>query len=396
MTAAEISRWSRRFVLAGCVFLVMWQLSRFLAVPRQVEVYLGLYGFVFHVIFAKAYSLIPTYFNRELAFTRAPAVQFPLTVAGVIGLVAGSLSTATVLGQVGAVGWLLGVLVFAGVILLSISDNILGAETATSSVNEQRVRIDRFSNFFVPFALGYLLLGAIETAGYYFGGFTLIGAYHPRVTHVLGAGTASLLIFTIGFRLLPRFFAAHPPEWLVAVVLPAGAIGPVLLAISLPAGDLMVIGGLLLSVAIIGYLSVIVILFHRSDRSRVGFYGVGFGALFGASGAGFGVWLVILGVHPTLVAAHYQLMLLGFLGLTIIGVSFQFYPPAVSTWPGVSDRSAIIAIVLIASGVIAHVVGTLLGQPAFVMPVSALLSAAGALLYAVIIAALFRERFNHI
>jgi hypothetical protein len=41
----------------------------------------------------------------------------------------------------------------------------------------------------------------------------------------------------------------------------------------------------------------------------------------------------------------------GFLGLSIVGVLFQFYPPAVGAWPGGSDRTALAAIVTLAFGV---------------------------------------------
>lgn len=88
MTAAEVSARVRRFVLAGVGFLLVWQVARLAGVPRRTEVVLGLSGFVLHVLFGKAYALLPAYFDRGLAWPRAPAVQFPLTVLGVLGLAA--------------------------------------------------------------------------------------------------------------------------------------------------------------------------------------------------------------------------------------------------------------------------------------------------------------------
>lgn len=40
------------------------------------------------MIFGKGYALIPSYFDRTLAFARAPLLQLPLSVVGVLCLVA--------------------------------------------------------------------------------------------------------------------------------------------------------------------------------------------------------------------------------------------------------------------------------------------------------------------
>lgn len=118
MTAATVSQWARRYVLTSILFLLAWQVGVVVGIPRHTEVVLGIYGFVLHMIFGKAYSLVPVYFNRELEFSHAPAVQFPFVVAGTGGLVGMSLQLGPPwLGSVGAILWSLGVGVFLGTLL---------------------------------------------------------------------------------------------------------------------------------------------------------------------------------------------------------------------------------------------------------------------------------------
>jgi hypothetical protein len=82
MTAASVSKWARWFVIASVSFLVVWQLAALAGVPRRTEVVLGVYGFVLHMVFGKAYSLLPAYFDRSLSPTWGPGVHLPATVAG--------------------------------------------------------------------------------------------------------------------------------------------------------------------------------------------------------------------------------------------------------------------------------------------------------------------------
>ncbi len=82
MRPERVSRW---FVTASALFFVGLHAAMAVAAPRRVVVTLGLHGFVLHVLFGKAYALVPSYFNRDLAWDRGPAVQFPLSVLGTAG-----------------------------------------------------------------------------------------------------------------------------------------------------------------------------------------------------------------------------------------------------------------------------------------------------------------------
>ena len=367
MTAARVTKWAQRFLGTAALFLVFWQVAALAGLDSRVGVVLGLYGFVMHTVFGKAYSLIPSYFDRQLAVPQAPAIQYPLTVGGTVGLAADAWLGPTTLGAAdglfaaaGGVLWALGVAVFLTAIAWTVRDNFLGAETGTSNVNRARKRVDRVANAFVPVVLAYLAGAAYETAAAETPLPALLGDSPAGTAHLLGAGVAALLVFAVGFRLLPRFMAATPPRGAVFLVLPAGALGPILIALGLPTGPaapagtppepLFVAGALLEATAVVGFAFVVTTLFVRTDRDRVGFWGPLAGGFAGTVAVVLGVWFALVGLDPDLIAAHLRLNLLGFLGLTIVGVVYQFYPPNVGSFRGANDRTALVSIGLLAAG----------------------------------------------
>jgi hypothetical protein len=393
MSAATVSRGARRFLLASAAALVLALAADLAALPRRTLVVLALFGFVLHALFGKAYSLVPSYFDRRLAVPRAPAVHLPLSLVGVAGLALAPLAGVPgLVGTVGAAGWALGVAVFLAALGWTLRGNLTGAETATGEASAGRRTVDRFANAFVPVVLAYLALGSYETLAAVVGLPAVLGPYPPRASHLLGAGTAALLVFAVGFRLLPRFLVAHPPRALVAVVLPAGAVAPLLLAASLARRGLAFrTGAALEAVAVVGFALSFVALFARSDRRRVGFYGVFAGVVAGLLAVAAGLWIAFGPSVPGLVPAHLRLNLVGFLGLTVVGVSYQFYPPAVGTFPGAGDRTALVALVALAGGLLLTAAGLVAGNAALGDAGTAV-SLAGALLHLYLLAGLFRER----
>lgn len=355
--AAQASSWSRRFVYTGAIFLVAWQVIVVAGASRQAAVTVGLLGFVFHTIFGKGYALIPTYFDRELATTRFMPLHLGLTALGVMFLAVHAERGVQTVGQFGAGMWMAGITLFVGTIAWTIRTNPTGAETGTSEANSDRQPIDRIANLFMPIALGYLVAGSYELLAVHSGFPAILHGYPPQATHLLAAGTGALLVFAIGFRLLPRFLVARSPRPLVWLVLPTGALAPVFLAAGLPAGRVFQIGAVLQAIAIAGFALAFWILFVRSDRRRIGFYGVLSSTFFGLAGVAFGLVFAVDHISVSLIDAHLRLNLLGFLGLAIIGVSYQFYPPAIGTWPGIGDRLAGTVIALFTVGLLLEVVG---------------------------------------
>ena len=395
MAAAIVSRWAQRYVTASTLFFLLWQVGVLAGISRSAEVVLGVFGFVLHMLFGKAYSLVPSYFDRELAAPHAPAVQLPFTVAGTVGLFVASLRVdipwADAAGAVGAVLWALGVAVFLGALLLTIRGNLSGAATATGGANAHRKPVDRAANAFVPVGLTYLAVGSYGVVAVHTGLPALLDGSLPRVSHLLAAGTGALFVFALGFRLLPRFLVATPPAWLVAVVLPAGALGPALLAVTLGDGPGFVLAALVETVAVVGFALAYGTLFVRSDRRRVGFYGVLAGVCGGVLAVALGLSFAFGHRSPALELVHFRLNVLGFLGLTIVGVAYQFYPPAVGTFRGASDRTALVSIGALAGGLLAQLAGTLVALSPLLLA-GELLTLAGAALYAYVLLAVFDAR----
>ncbi len=388
-----ISRWARRYALSSASFLLLWQLSAVLGAPRRTEVALAVYGFVFPMVFGKAYSLVPTYFDRTLAFSRAPAAGFPFVVVGAGGLAAATLrGTPPWLAPTGAFAWAVGVAVFLGTLGWTVRNNPTGRATATGEHNADRRAVDRVANAFVPVAFSYLVVGTYATLGLHTGLPPLLDGYPPRVTHLLAAGAAGLLVFALGFRLLPRFFSASLPRSLAVATLLPGAVGPGLLAARLLAADLPFrVGALLETGGVCGFALAVSLLFRRSGRRRVGLSTVLVAAGFGVLGVGFGLWFAFEAPAAALVRAHLRVNLLGFLGLTVVGLAYQFYPPAVGSLPGASDRTARVSVLALAGGLLAQVGGLVLGLPR-ATTLGEWLTLCGALCYAYLLLAAFRTR----
>jgi hypothetical protein len=392
MAQATTSRWARRTVAVGVVALPVWQTAVLLGAPSATTVALGLLGFVLHVALGKAAALVPSHFDRDLAVPHAPAVSLPLTAVGAAGVAVGGLPTSPpVVGALGATCWTLGVAAAVGTLAWTVRDNPTGRETGTSDANAERRSLDRYANAFVPIALLYLLVGSYALLAGVTPLPTVVDGSRPGAVHLLAAGGAGLLVLAVGSRLLPRFLVVRPWRPPLLVALPAGAVGPALIAAGLPAGPWFRIGAAAEAAAIIAFAASYLAWYVRSDRRRVALRGPLFGVLAGAVAVGVGAWFAIAGVEPTLAVVHRRLNLLGFLGLTVVGLTVQFYPPAVGTVPGSSDRGAAAILGLLAGGLAVEVGGLATGLGAVVVA-GRLLALAGAGWYAVVLLSLFRER----
>jgi len=391
--SATLSRWSRALVASGVCWLVAWQAAALGGLARRTTVALGLYGFVLSVVFGKAYSLVPSYFDRALAWERAPAVHLPLAVVGTAGLALAPLADVpAAVGAAGATAWAAGTAVFLATLGWTLRDNPTGAETGTGDHNADRRPVDRAANLFVPVVFAYLAVGSWETlAGRVAVLPAALDGYPPRATHLLAAGGAALLLFAVGFRLLPRFLVTDLPAWVPWAVLPPGAVGPVLLAAGLPAGPTFRAGAVLEAVAVVGFAAAYAHLYRTSDRDRVGFDGTLLGSIAAALAVALGLSFAFGAVDPALVAAHYRLNLLGFLGLSVVGVTFQFYPPTVGRFPGAGDDLARVAMGLIAGGLALELLGAAV-PVALATTAGRALALAGAVAYAYLVLGVFVQR----
>lgn len=364
MSPATVSRWAQAFLLASAVCLVAAQVVALAGAGRRPVVVLGLYGFVLLVVFGKAYSLVPSYFERDLVWPGAMPLHLVLAVLGIVSLaLAAHFDAPPLLGSVGALAWAAGVAVFCLTIGVTVRDNVTGADTGTGGANEDRRALDRFANAFVPVALAYLVSGTYELVAANTALPALVGSAPARVTHLLAAGFALLMLFAIGARLLPRFLVASPPPRLVRAVLPAGALGPLLLAVGYPSGWLFRAGATLEAFAVVAFAVVYAVLFYSSDRDRVGLYGPLLGLALGTVGVALGVWFAVAGFTGAVTSAHLRLNLFGLLGVSVVGVLYQFYPPAIADWPLTGDRLAFWTLVGLAVGVLTSAAGAAVAAP---------------------------------
>lgn len=132
-------------------------------------------------------------------------------------------------------------------------------------------------------------------------------------------------------------------------------------------------------------------LFVGSDRRRLGFYAVGAGAVAGTLGVALGVHTAVVGFEPGWLVAHRRLNLLGFLGLTVVGVALTLYPPSAGRFPGAGDRTGWLAVGGIAGGLGVEVAGHLADLDPAVIAGRAL-SLVGAMAFAWLLLGLFVQR----
>ncbi|QLK25271.1 hypothetical protein HYG81_14390 [Natrinema zhouii] len=390
---ATISRWSRAFVAVGIGFFVAWQVAVAVGFPRAATVPLGVFGFVFHVVFGKAYTLVPSYFARELAVPSAPAVHLPFALLGTVGAFAAGAGFGPPV-VAGATSWLLGCLVFVATLCWTVRDNPTGRETGTGAASAHRRRVDRLANAAIPVVFTYLLVGSALPRAVALDLEPSAVPPGPATTHLLAAGAAAVLVFAVGFRLVPRLLVVSVRPSLVGVVLLAGVTGPALLAVDFRGRTLFRLGAALQAIALLGFAIAIADLVRRSNRRRVGWRAILGAAACAALVALLGLTFAFApasSVPATAFDAHYRLAIGGFLGLTIVGVTYHFYPPAVASTAGIGDRTARWSVTALLGGLGLEVSGSLASVSPLV-GAGRWLSLLGAVLYAAVLWTIFLER----
>ncbi len=355
-----MERASRLYVTTGATFFVAWTLAAVLGAPARTQTVLAVMGFVLHVAFGKSMTLVPSYFESELRYPGAPFLQYPLTAGGAALLAWSSAGSGReVFAATAAAMWLSGVLVFAASLLSSVAGGYLRRETGTAESKQELRKVDLAANLFAPFAFVYLVLGSYEVLALDTGLPPVFDGYPPAAYHLLAAGFAAMLVFSVGFRLLPRLMKGRPSVLSVAPVLAAGALAPPLVSLGFTREPFLQIGGALLAFAVAGFAAVVLRIYLKSDSSRVGADAVAVAAVAGVTGVSIGLYMAFYGVDTALLRLHYRFNLAGFLGLTIVGVAYHLYPPAVSRLPYAGDRAARFSVASVAGGLVLEAVGGL-------------------------------------
>lgn len=359
-----VSRWTRRFAIASAISMVGLQIAVLLAIPLHAIAIVGLFGAVLPMTFGMAYLLLPSYVGRTLASDRLPGVHLVFTYLGAGLLLAGEM---TEFGDwviaIGAVLWSVGVAIFVGTVCWTVIPVVsMGLSTVQRSSGLPGGPAQFAA---IAIAIGYLIVGTIALLCVHTGLPNPINATFPAVVHFYGVGFAALLIFALGARLMPGFFDVDLPSVSTWGVLVPGSVAPAVLAVQFWNPPWFAVGAGLATVAMVGHAGTVIFVASRTDRSRIGLYGIVLGALGGVVGVGIATAGVVGIGSVQFVRLHVPIVLNGFLLVTIVGYAYQFFPVTTGRFRGASERVALSTLLLLALGTALQASGILMGLELF-------------------------------
>jgi hypothetical protein len=322
-------------------------------VSFRVMAVVGLFGAVLPMVFGMAYLLLPSYVGRTLTTQWLPGVHFIATYAGV-GLLLGYelFGYRSSFLVSGVILWSTGVAIFIGALLQTILPAMIANPGRIRPSEDRPQRSTKLAMLAIPIALGYLIIGTIALLSTVGGFLNPFNPTFPMIVHFYGTGFVALLIFALGIRLLTGFFHVTPPKSLSWLVLFCGSVAPSILAFNFYQPPWFTIGAGLEFIAITAYASLVGIVAYRTDRHRVGLYGIGLGALGGVVSIGIAL-ANVTGITSDLnIAFHVIVVLNGFLILTIIGYAYQFFPVTNRQFWGATERAGLTTIVVLGAGTV--------------------------------------------
>jgi hypothetical protein len=361
-TAGTTGRWTRRFAIASALSMVALQFAFLVDAPLRTVALVGLFGAVLPMVFGMAYLLFPSYLGETLASQRLPALHFGLTYAAV-GVLVGRelLGLGDAALALGTILWSLSIVLFVGTLLHTVLPVFAADPGLLLPTGTRSRRSTRLSGVVLPVAVGYLLVGTGVLLSMAPGFPFPTGLTFPVVVHFYATGFVALLIFALGVRLLIGYFHVDLPRPLSWLVLGAGATAPGILAANFRRPPWFFVGAGLETVAVAGYAALVAVVVSRTERRRVGLYGIGLGALGVVLGVGIAVGIVS-GVGSALdIGIHVALVLNGFLLPTIIGYADQFFAVTSGQFRGATEQSLLAVFWLLGVGTGLHVVGLAAG-----------------------------------
>ncbi|WP_367176227.1 hypothetical protein [Haloarcula rubripromontorii] len=383
LASGRLSRWTRYFTVASAFSLVVAQALALLGTGRSLVTTVALFGFVCPMIFGMAYLLLPSYVGRTLVDQRLPGLHFALAYLGAAGLAVGRVIDSTEFVRVGSTLWSLGVTIFVGALALTIVPAVRERPEVVLRSADRPQRSTRLATATIAVAIGYLVVGTVTLLSWV-RTVPLPHASFPAAVHYYGAGFGALLIFALGARLIPGFFRVTPPRLGTWVVLVAGAVAPGLLAASLWGGIAFRIGGVLQTVAMIGYAGVVGYVFWQSERRRPGLYGIVLGALAGIVAVGINLPAAFGTVIPGQLRTHALTVITGFFALTVVGYAVQFFGVTGGRFRGATNSVVYATFAMLTLGIVLSVVGLSIDALTVVRAGPAL-GLSGALTYAYLI-----------
>jgi hypothetical protein len=353
-----VSRWTRRFAIASAISMVGLQIAFLLEMSLYASAIVGLFGAVLPMTFGMAYLLVPSYVGRTLAADRLPGIHLAVTYLGAGLLLAGEVAECDdwVIAM-GAFLWSVGVVIFVGTLCWTVIPVVsMGLSTVRRSSGVPRGAAQFAA---IEIAIGYLIVGTAILLSVHTGLPIALTATFPSVVHFYGVGFATVLIFALGARLLPGFFDVELPTVSSWGVLVPGSVAPAVLAFQFWTPPWFAVGAGLATVAMVGYAGTVIVVASRTDRPRIGLYGILLGAIGGVVAVSIPMAGVLgIGSIP-FVRLHVPVVLNGFLLVTIVGYAYQFFPVTTGRFRGASERIALSTLLLLALGTIIQASGIL-------------------------------------
>lgn len=339
----------RRFLAAAPLHLALWGVV--LATPVATApgaLWLFLVGFVGFTLVGFGWHLFPSMSRHRLAGMPAPAGLFLLAELGVLAGFAGlsgalPAAPGTELTVLGSGAWLGTIAWFAGSLFRSARGARASSAPSERPADGAAGRLFLVSWIFGTAAAGAWLAGAILPGPGF--GLWLIGV------HLFVLGQAALAIFAVSLRILPRSAGADAPAALAKLLGACGVGGalgvPLGLGVVPPSeGAWLLAPGLLEGAAAVLFVVEIawVRLRARTPR-RDQLLFVGSGLALWAGGA-VGLGMVATAAYP-FVGAHAALNLLGFVGLTVLGMWFSLLAPFQFVSHRWTSRALAVSVVLL-------------------------------------------------
>lgn len=308
------------------------------------------------MIFGMAQQFVPLYAGRQLWSPRWAFVQVSLAVVGVAVML-----PTPALEPVGFGLWLVSAVLFVLVFVRTLRSEKLPVRPAGR--HPEYMQMDRLGTPMTVAAVLYLIAAS---AGFFLQSpstaplVPAVQAYYYSWLHVYNLGFIALMIFGVGFHLLPRFLDAVPNLRLAKVIVAMALPGPVMVAVTMPYLDVPALEFLFAAfaffeaVAAVLFATLVLDVWNRSEHRRPA----------SAFNATAGLWLILgvtfgalFGIFPTLTAtdwvpAHGWINFFGFAGFEILGVAHEVLPPFTSLGLPLSRRVTRIDFVLANVGLV--------------------------------------------
>lgn len=316
-------------------------------------------GFIGLMIFGMAQQFVPLYSGRALWNPRFALVQVVLAILGVALMLPGPSWEPVGFGL-----WLVAGVMFVVLLVMTLRSKPL--PTKPAGRHPEYVQMDRLGIPMTSAAVLYLIAASV--------GFLLQSPsnaplvplaqdYYYSWLHLYNLGFIALMVFGVGFHLLPRFLDAVPnlrvAKAIIALALPgAAAVAVTMPFLAMPAlGSAFTLFAILEATGAVLFALLVLDLWRRSRSRRPA-------SLFNAAA---GVWLIVgvtlgslFGLFPSLagsewVVAHGWVNFFGFAGFEIFGVTHEVLPPFTSLGLKVSRRVTRVDFVLANVGLVALV-----------------------------------------